>query len=604
MRAVDGPGRPAAVGELIVTLRGKPDPMAAPVAVADRVLGGTARVDWRPPPYDGGLPILEYEVAATGGPTQKCGASPCTIAGLTNGTPYTFTVRSRNAVGWSDPSPPSNAATPDKKPEATSVASITPGDRTLTVRWSAPVNKGSAVSEYRVQWVNIGGGAGAAGEAKVSAPGLSRVLTGLINNDAYQVRVQARNGAGWGPYGPQVKGQSFGEPSAVPAPNLAPRTPTPSASDAQVTVTWPETNANGPAITTYEVFRRTGGGGWVSIATVSGGAQRVASDSIPYQGQTVQYVVTATNGGPATSAKANYSSYVANGVPQSPTLQSVTTPQPSYSANAAFTLGDSRAAGYRSVQWRTSAGRSGTFCSGACSGGTADNLGTSQQSMQIQACNVAGQCSPWSNSVGYHPFGPTQGVGTVRNSHDDHSITFTWSKPANNGNAISGYKINRTNGGNGCASNLGPNQTSCTVSSLGFDTKITITVTPYADRSGDGPSSSGSDRTNAAPPPPKPKVEGVYHGSQCPASGGCIKPDGVACGSNCYHVGYTLSNFTGSISCAVSGWSTPDNGTGGSIEPRNGGNKRNKFYGFPLGSVTVSCTGSNGSDSASKDPWG
>ena len=44
----------AAVGEVTVTVRSKPDPTDAPVAVADRVLGGTARVDWRPPAYDGG----------------------------------------------------------------------------------------------------------------------------------------------------------------------------------------------------------------------------------------------------------------------------------------------------------------------------------------------------------------------------------------------------------------------------------------------------------------------------------------------------------------------------------------------------------------------
>ncbi len=35
-----------------------PTPMAAPTAVADRVLGSSARVDFRPPAYDGGLPIL------------------------------------------------------------------------------------------------------------------------------------------------------------------------------------------------------------------------------------------------------------------------------------------------------------------------------------------------------------------------------------------------------------------------------------------------------------------------------------------------------------------------------------------------------------------
>ncbi len=599
VRAVDGPGRPPAVGEIVVTLRGRPDAMAAPVAVADRVLGGTARVDWRPPAYDGGLPIQEYEVRAKGGPTQKCSAAPCTISGLTNGTAYTFTVRSRNAVGWSDPSPASNSATPDKKPEATQVDSVVAGDRTLTVRWAAPVNKGSAVTRYRVQWIDVGSGAGGGGQAEVAAPGLSKVITGLVNNDAYQVRVQARNGAGWGPYGPQVKGQSFGRPAAVSAPTLAPRTPTPSASSAQVTITWPATNPNGPAITTYDVFRRTGGGAWQSIASVSGGAQRVATDSIPYRGQQVQYVVTATNGGPATSAKANVSSYVANGIPQTPTLRAVTTPKPTYAANASFSLGDARASGYQSVRWRTTAGRSGSWgCSGGCSGASASNLGTAQQSMQISACNVAGQCSPWSNAVGFHPFGPTQGVPNLRvASKDGNSITFRWGTTASNGRPITGYVIegdrNQTVG-------AGTHET--TFTKLGYSTTRTIRVRAIAQDSGPGPFSARvSGRTDPKPPPPALSIS-VKRGGQCAptctAAQGCTSQD-------CQWVTYTLGNFTRPISCAVSGWSNPDNGTGGSHEPVNGFNRSNKFYGFPNGSVTVTCRSADGrSKSATKNPWG
>ena len=600
IRAVDGPGRPAAVGELVVTLRGKPDPMAAPVAVADRILGGTARVDWRPPAYDGGLPIQEYEVSAKGGPTQKCGAAPCTVTGLTNGTAYTFTVRSRNAVGWSEPSPASNAATPDKKPEVTRIDSLVAGDRKLTVSWVAPVNKGSAVVRYRIQWVNVGAAAGAGGQAEVAAPGLTKVISGLVNNDAYQVRVQARNGAGWGPYGPQVKGQSFGQPTPVAAPNLAPRTPTPSASNAQVTITWPATNANGPAITRYEVFRRIGAGGaWRSITTVSGGSQRVATDSIPYQGQTVQYTVTATNGGPATSAKTNYSSYVANGIPQTPSLRAVSTPKPNYSANASFTLGDSRAAGYQSVRWRTSAGRNGTWsCNGGCSGASASNLGNAQQSMQISACNVAGQCSPWSNAVGYHPFGPTQGVPNLRvASKDGNSITFRWGTTTSNGRPITGYVIegdrNQTVG-------AGTHET--TFTNLGYSTAKTIRVRAIAQDSGPGPFSTRvSGRTDPKPPPPALSIS-VQRGGQCAPT--CTAAEGCT-SQDCQWVTYTLGNFTRPISCAVSGWSNPDNGTGGSHEPVNGFNRSNKFYGFPNGSVTVSCRSADGrSKSATKNPWG
>ncbi|HET8594844.1 MAG TPA: fibronectin type III domain-containing protein, partial [Intrasporangium sp.] len=602
VRVTDAPGRPSAIGQITVTVRSRPDATGAPVAVADRVQGGSARVDWSPPAYDGGLPILEYEVRTKGGPTQACSASPCTIEGLTNGQQYTFAVRSRNAVDWSDWSPESNVVEPDTKPQAVSISDVAPGDQKLTVTWTEPKNDGSAVLEYQVQYVNIGGHAGATGLRKVTAPGLSAVLTGLVNNDAYRIRVQARNKAGWGPYGPEVKAQSFGKPANVPAPTLSPRTPTAGDSNAQVSVSWSAVDPNGPPITQYDVYRRTGSGGqWVHIGSRSGGESRVVSDTIPYNGQTVQYTVTATNGGPATSDRANYSSYKADGIPETPTLKSVTTPSADYAANATFSLGSSRSTGYTSVRWQTSAGRSGSWSyTSGMSGGRATNLGTSQQSMQIRACNTAGNCSPWSNSVTFHPYGPTQGVGGISESHTDSTITFSWNKPADNGNAIQGYKVRGD-----VNVDLGPNETSYTFRGLGYSQTRTIRVTPFADRSGDGPTAGPrSGTTNAAPPPPPPRVDWVGPTGATGYRPGCDSGD-------CQWIQYHLSNFQGgaSIYCTFDSrdgtWPyNRDDGTNGSIQPGNGTNTSGKFYGFSDGWVKVTCYGSNGSDSFTKNPWG
>ncbi|WP_404389960.1 Ig-like domain-containing protein [Humibacillus xanthopallidus] len=604
----DAPGRSPALGEVSVTVRSKPDPIAAPSAVADRVLGSSARVDFRPPAYDGGLPILEYEVTGIGpgGGPRACPSSPCTIDGLTNGKDYTFTVRSRNGVGWSDPSPPSNTARPDTKPEATAISDVTPGDRKLTVNWTPPANKGSAVLEYRVQWTNIGSGAGGGGIQSVPAPTTTKVISGLVNNDAYTVRVQARNEAGWGPFGPEVKAQSFGKPAAVPAPTLSPREPVPGEPNAQVAVSWPATDANGPPITKYDVYRRVGGGAWTLIDTVSGGATRVSSDTVPYQGQKLEYVVTATNGGPATSDQANFSSYVADGIPETPNLRAVTTPNPDYKANASFSLGDSRSRGYDKVNWRTSAGRSGSWdCSAGCSGGTAGNLGISTQSMDLQACNVAGRCSPWSNNVSFQPYGPTKAIRNPGERHDDNSITFTWNAPATNGRDITRYEVAGDKSETFAAS-----RESTTIGGLGFDTTRTIRVRAFATDAGWGPWTSISGTTNQAP---KPSVDRVYQGAQCGATSGCRMDNGVQCGTNCNFVAYSLSNFAGPISCAVDssdgGWPDPDDGGGWRIEPKNGGNQSTKFYGFAGGWVSVTCTGQGAdgrtySPSGSLNPWG
>ena len=45
-------------------------------------------------------------------------ALTCTVAGLSNGTAYTFPVQALNGAGWSVPSAPSNSVTPTAAPKA------------------------------------------------------------------------------------------------------------------------------------------------------------------------------------------------------------------------------------------------------------------------------------------------------------------------------------------------------------------------------------------------------------------------------------------------------------------------------------------------------
>ena len=85
----DAPGR-SAPGRGTVEMLGKPGTPTSVVAVADRVNGGTARVRWVPPAYDGGSPITAYTVTWRGaqGGERRCTASPCTIDGLQDGKDY------------------------------------------------------------------------------------------------------------------------------------------------------------------------------------------------------------------------------------------------------------------------------------------------------------------------------------------------------------------------------------------------------------------------------------------------------------------------------------------------------------------------------------
>ena len=87
----------------------KPD---APTGVS-ATSGGNASttVSWTAP-SDGGSAITSYTATSNAGQTCTSVTTTCSVTGLTNGTPYTFTVTATNAIGTSDPSAPSSGITP------------------------------------------------------------------------------------------------------------------------------------------------------------------------------------------------------------------------------------------------------------------------------------------------------------------------------------------------------------------------------------------------------------------------------------------------------------------------------------------------------------
>jgi hypothetical protein len=86
----------------------------APTGVTAAANGVTGQivVTWTPPVSDGGSAIIDYQVNTSGhGPvTGSSVYDAIPIAGLTDGTSYTFTVQARNAIGLSATSAPVSAA--------------------------------------------------------------------------------------------------------------------------------------------------------------------------------------------------------------------------------------------------------------------------------------------------------------------------------------------------------------------------------------------------------------------------------------------------------------------------------------------------------------
>lgn len=120
---------------------------------------GLATVTFAPPSNNGGNAISLYTVTASpGGAIGSAAGSPIVVAGLTNGTSYSFTVRATNQIGTGTPSAPSNSVTPAAS-VAPVVSSISPargasaGGTVVTINGSgftapASVRFGSAAASF------------------------------------------------------------------------------------------------------------------------------------------------------------------------------------------------------------------------------------------------------------------------------------------------------------------------------------------------------------------------------------------------------------------------------------------------------------------------
>jgi hypothetical protein len=537
LTALDGPGR-TATGSIDITLLGKPGAPTAVSAQPDREAGGRARVAWVAPAYDGGNPIRTYTVRWTGGSTgqQDCTSSPCTIEGLRNGNDYTFTVTATNAVGEGDPSAVSNVARPDTKPGPVGgVAMVSRGDGQLTISWAAPDNKGSPVSKYTVRLIAADGSS--AKTVEVAAPAMQTVVGGLNNEVQYNVSAQAWNEVGAGPFGPVVTLQSAGTPPAVAAPRLTPGGLGPTADLTTVDIAWNATRPNGPPLTGYTVYKRTGGGGFAALATVSANTFTLR-DQVSVNGSRYEYVVTATNGAGIESPQSNSASFTAIGQPATPSV-TASTPQADKTATLVVNLGNPHSTGYTSVRWSSSAGGSGSLgCTAAsCPAGGQVTIRTGQLSTVNQTFTVVannGSQDSAGASDQAHPYGPTPTPTANGTSVSGQTVTFNWRLPTD-GRPIIRVVIT------GDKSYDGPPITSTSINGQ-WDTSYSINVRAFAQDSGGSQGTLSMSARTGLPTP----IINLSHGGTVSnrLDQGC---DPV---SPCYYPRVSIDNFLGRANCS------------------------------------------------------
>ena len=224
---------------------GVPGAPAAPSSVLPG--NGQATVSWAAPAVTNGGAITGYVVTpyigTTAQPAQTFASTATTqaVAGLTNGTAYTFTVAAVNARGTGAASAKSGAVTVGT-PSAPATASGTPGNATATVTFAAAANNGAAITGYQITPMI---GSTPQTPQLFAGTGTTRTVTGLTNGTTYTFVVAAVNSRGTGP-SITTGSVLVGGPSQPPLITAV-------AGNDSATVTWTAPANNGSAITGYIV---------------------------------------------------------------------------------------------------------------------------------------------------------------------------------------------------------------------------------------------------------------------------------------------------------------------------------------------------------------
>ena len=170
-------------------------PPPAPTSVTATAGNASANLSWQLPTTDAAVSGFEI--------TRQPGAVTTTVApaarsyaatGLTNGTSYTFSVKTLSPDGSSAPvaAPAVVPKAPVTVPSPPTITATTPGSGSITVTWTAPATGGSAITGYQLlngsRTLNVG-------------PTVRKAtLTGLAKNARTRVVVRAQNAVGWSAY--------------------------------------------------------------------------------------------------------------------------------------------------------------------------------------------------------------------------------------------------------------------------------------------------------------------------------------------------------------------------------------------------------------------
>jgi hypothetical protein len=179
-----------------------------PLNVTAEAGNAAATVTWTAPTTTAG--ITGYRVRAYYGTgmlvaksvTAAATARSTAVAGLANGTAYTFAVAAVYGSSTGSDSVRSTSVTPKLTSQtamAPGLSSVKPGPSSVTVTWQAPADASAGTpTGYRVR-VYYGTGILQAKSVSFTGTATTGTVPGLLNGIAYSVEVSAAYGSGTGP---------------------------------------------------------------------------------------------------------------------------------------------------------------------------------------------------------------------------------------------------------------------------------------------------------------------------------------------------------------------------------------------------------------------
>ncbi|GAA2175706.1 hypothetical protein GCM10009846_26640 [Agrococcus versicolor] len=255
---------------------------ATPFTVPDAVTGlqstpasTTVSLTWVAPAFDGGSAITAYvvEQRIAGGDWAPAAAvvtgTSAVVSGLTNGESYDLRVVPVNAAGRGAVGA-TVSETPYTVPDAPTGLRATAQDEALSVAWTAPAFDGGADVERYVLEIRAVGATDWTAVLADDVDGTTALVSGLVNGQAYELRVSAVNAAGAGIPSDAITAV----PITVPgAPTGLAATP----GDEQATLAWVAPAVTGGATIDGYVVERLVDGEWIAAAATIDGTTAVVT---------------------------------------------------------------------------------------------------------------------------------------------------------------------------------------------------------------------------------------------------------------------------------------------------------------------------------------